>query len=108
MTKLTVEQDMKLGSALDQLEDAIEAAHAALKMVRWAQLNVARFTGGVLGGDISLKIREAPLDVESLWELTATRKADLGKSPALAAFIESHNHTILDLIEAHNQHGRSA
>jgi hypothetical protein len=28
MTRLTVEQDMKLGSALDQLEDAIEAAHA--------------------------------------------------------------------------------
>lgn len=50
MAKLTVEQDMKLGSALDQLEDAIQAAHATLKMVKWAQLNVARFAGGILGG----------------------------------------------------------
>ena len=31
MVRLTVEQDMKLGSALDQLEDALEAAHASLK-----------------------------------------------------------------------------
>ena len=52
MAKLTVEQDMKLGSALDQLEDAIEAAHATLKIVRWAQLSVARFTGGIVGTEI--------------------------------------------------------
>jgi hypothetical protein len=45
MAKLTVEQNMELGSALDQLEDAIEAAHASLKMVRWAQLKRTPFHG---------------------------------------------------------------
>jgi hypothetical protein len=49
MVKLTVEQDMKLGAALDQLEDAIEAAYASLRMVRWAKLNVARYAGGIVG-----------------------------------------------------------
>jgi hypothetical protein len=37
MVKLTVEQDMKLGSALDQLEDAIEAAHTSLKMANFIE-----------------------------------------------------------------------
>jgi hypothetical protein len=40
MTKLTIEQDMKLGAAQDQLEDAIEAVYATLKMVQWARLTL--------------------------------------------------------------------
>jgi hypothetical protein len=55
MARLTVAQDMKLGSALDQLEDAIKAAHASLKMVRWAQVNVARYVGGIRGSDLMRK-----------------------------------------------------
>ncbi|MEK4032099.1 hypothetical protein WOC76_01350 [Methylocystis sp. IM3] len=47
---------MKLGFELDQLEDAIEAAHAFLKMVRWAQLHVARYVGDILGSELNAKI----------------------------------------------------
>jgi hypothetical protein len=103
MVRLTVEQDMKLGSALDQLEDAIEAAHAALKMVRWAQLNVARYAGGVLGADLNASIRGVPLDVEKLWELAqVSRRSGNEQAGALYDFIEDHNRKIVDVIMAHD------
>jgi hypothetical protein len=102
MARLTIEQDMKLGSALDQLEDAIEAAHASLKMVRWAQLNVARYVGGILGSELNVKIRAVPLDIERLWGLSQiSRKLDIEQSRALLEFIEEHNQTILGLVMAH-------
>jgi hypothetical protein len=102
MARLTVDQDMKLGSALDQLEDAIEAAHASLKMVRWAQLNVARYAGGILGPELNAKIREVPLDVERLWELTRmSMKGEQDGGPALVDFTDDHNQKILDAIVAH-------
>ncbi len=102
MVKLTVEEDMKLGSALDQLEDAIEAAHTSLKMVRWAQLNVARYVGGILGADLNANIRAVPLEVEKLWELAQiSRKVRPEQTRALYGFIEDHNHKILDVIMAH-------
>ncbi len=101
MVRLTVEQDMKLGSALDQLEDAIEAAHASLKMVRWAQLNVARYAGGILGAELNSNIRAVPLDVVGLWELTQiSRKERPEQTGALYDFIEDHNRKILDVIMA--------
>ncbi len=101
MVRLTVEQDMKLGSALDQLEDAIEAAHASLKMVRWAQLNVARYAGGILGAELNSNIRAVPLDVVGLWELTQiSRKERPEQNGALYDFIEDHNRKILDVIMA--------
>lgn len=101
MVRLTVEQDMKLGSALDQLEDALEAAHASLKMVRWAQLNVARYAGGVLGAEFNASIRSVALDVEKLWELAqVSRKSE--QAGALYDFIEDHNRRILDVIMAHD------
>jgi hypothetical protein len=104
MVKLTVEQDMKLGSALDQLEDAIEAAHGSLKMVRWAQLNVARYAGGLLGAELNTNIRAVPLDVEKLWELAQiSRKLRPEQTRALYDFIEAHNHKILDVIMAHDE-----
>jgi hypothetical protein len=104
MVKLTVEQDMKLGSALDQLEDAIEAAHTSLKMVRWAQLNVARYTGGILGAELAANIRVVPLDVERLWELAQiSRKVRPEQTRALYDFIEVHNRKILDVIMAHGE-----
>ncbi len=103
MVRLTVEQDMKLGSALDQLEDALEAAHASLKMVRWAQLNVARYAGGVLGAEFNASIRSVPLDVEKLWELAqVSRKSGSEQARALYDFIEDHNRRILDVITAHD------
>jgi hypothetical protein len=99
MARLTVEQDMKLGSALDQLEDAIKAAHASLKMVRWAQLNVARYVGGILGSELSIKIRAVPLDIEALWGLSQiSRKLDVEQSQALLEFLEEHNQKIVDVI----------
>lgn len=104
MVKLTVEQDMKLGSALDQLEDALEAAHASLKMVRWAQLNVARYAGGLLGAELNASIRAVPLDVEKLWELAQiSRKERSEQTRALYDFIEDHNHKILDILMAHDE-----
>jgi hypothetical protein len=103
MVKLTVEQDMKLGSALDQLEDAIEAAHTSLKMVRWSQLNVARYVGGILGAELSANIRAVPLDAEKLWELAQiSRKLRPEQARALYDFVEDHNHKILDVIMAHD------
>ncbi len=94
---------MKLGSALDQLEDAIEAAHASLKMVRWAQLNVARYVGGILGSELNTNIRAVPLDVERLWELAQiSRKTRPEQTRALYDLIEDHNHQILDVIMAHD------
>jgi hypothetical protein len=100
MTKFTVEQDMKLGSALDQLEDAIAAAQASLRMVKWAQLNVARYAGGVLGPEVGAKIRNVPLDLDALAELThISRKLRQDEAQALSDFIESHNHKIITLIE---------
>jgi hypothetical protein len=104
MVKLTVEQDMKLGAALDQLEDAIEAAHTSLKMVRWAQLNVARYVGGVLGPDVKANIRAVHLDVEKLWELAQiSRKLKPEQARALYDFIDDHNHKILDAITTHDE-----
>jgi hypothetical protein len=44
---------MKLGAALDQLEDAIEPAYVSLKMVQWAQLNVARYAGGIVSSKLN-------------------------------------------------------
>ncbi|CAJ0889563.1 hypothetical protein AMST5_03972 [freshwater sediment metagenome] len=103
MVRLTVEQDMKLGSALDQLEDALEAAHASLKMVRWAQLNVARYAGGVLGAEFNASIRSVALDVEKLWELAqVSRTSGNEQAGALYDFIEDHNRRILDVIMAHD------
>ena len=101
MARLTVDQDMKLGSALDQLEDAIEAAYASLKMVRWAQLSVARYTGGILGPELNKKIRAVPLDVEKLWKLAQIpRKVTQEDTPGLADFAQEHNQKILNVILA--------
>lgn len=74
MSRLTVEQDVSLGSALDQLDDAIEAAHPSLKMARWAQLNVARYVGRILGSDLNEEIRAVPLDIERLWGCRKSRE----------------------------------
>lgn len=102
MARLTVDQDMKLGSALDQLEDAIEAAYTSLKMVRWAQLNVARYAGGILGPELNTKIRAVPLDVEKLWELAKIpTKAEKEGTSDLVDLIEDHNQRILNVIVAH-------
>jgi hypothetical protein len=102
MAKLTVEQDMKLGSALDQLEDAIEAAYASLKMVQWAQVNAARYAGSIVAPEINAEIRSVPLDVEKLWELARTqRQFATDETDALAEFIEQHNHKILNIVIQH-------
>jgi hypothetical protein len=102
MARLTVDQDMKLGSALDQLEDAIEAAYTSLKMVRWAQLIVARYAGGILGPELNTKIRTVPLDLEKLWDLTRfATKAEQERRRELIEFLEDHNQKILDAIVAH-------
>lgn len=103
MTKLTVEQDMKLGSALDQLEDSIEAAYAALKMVEWSQINVARFAGSVIAPELNPAIRSIPLDVDQLWRLAQTRRSNSSEAQeTLLGLIETHNQKILDLIIEHN------
>ena len=102
MARLMVDQDMKLGSALDQLEDAIEAAYASLKMVRWAQLNVARYTGGILGAELNTKIRAVPLDIEKLWELAQIpTNVTPGDTQGLAEFSQRHSQKILNVILAH-------
>lgn len=102
MTKLTVEQDMKLGSALDQLEDSIEAAYAALKMVEWAQINVARFAGSVIAPELNPAIRSIPLDVDQLWRLAQTQRRNSSEAQeTLFTLIEIHNQKILDLIIEH-------
>ena len=99
MPKMTVEQDMKLGSALDQLEDAIEAAYASLKMVEWAQLNVARYVGGVIAPELNTAIRATPIDVEKLWALVRTKRKKISEEhEALFSFTEEHNRKILDII----------
>jgi hypothetical protein len=102
MARLTVEQDMKLGAALDQLEDAIEAAYATLKMVQWAQINVARYAGGVVSPKLNAEIRTTALDIERLWDLARTRlKNTADETDALQEFVEHHNHKILDIIVRH-------
>jgi hypothetical protein len=102
MAKLTVEQDMKLGVALDQLEDAIEAAYATLKMVRWAQVNVARYAGGIVSQKLNAEIRSVPLDIQKLWELAQIEQKNLNdQNEALFEVIELHNQTILDMIVQH-------
>jgi hypothetical protein len=102
MAQLTVEQDMKLGVALDQLEDAIEAAYASLKMVEWAQLNVARYLGGVVAPKLNAEIRSVPFEIEKLWELAQTqRKIASEETDALSEFIERHNHKILNIVIQH-------
>lgn len=102
MTKLTVEQDMKLGSALDQLEDAIEAAYASLKMVEWAQLNVARYIGGTVAPELNAAIRSTPVDVDKLWALVRSKRKDSSEERSeLLEFIEEHNCKLLDIIIDH-------
>jgi hypothetical protein len=102
MAQLTVEQDVKLGVALDQLEDAIEAAYASLKMVEWAQLNVARYAGGVVTPKLNAEIRSVPLDIVKLWELARTqRKITADEIDALSEFVEQHNHKILNIVIQH-------
>ena len=104
MARLTIEQDMKLGSALDQLEDAIEAAYASLKMVEWAQLNVARYAGGVVAPELNATIRSIPLDIETLWAMAqAKRKSASEETDALFEFTEDHNQKILSVILAHGE-----
>jgi hypothetical protein len=104
MAKFTVDQDMKLGAALDQLEDAIEAAYASLRMVKWAKLNVARYAGGILGSEVNAKIRAVPLDVEKLWELAelSNKLGDVATTQ-LSDFIEDHNERIVNVIVAHEE-----
>ena len=102
MTRLTVEQDMKLGSALDQLEDAIEAAYASLKMVEWAQLNVARYIGGTVAPELNAAIRSTPVDVDKLWALVRSKRKDSSEErKEILAFIEEHNCKLLDIIIDH-------
>ncbi len=99
MTKLTVEQDMKLGSALDQLEDALAAAYASLKMVQWARLNVARYAGSVVSPELNAQIRSMPLDIEELWALAqANRLNQTDEMEAIYTFSEANNQKILDII----------
>lgn len=99
MTKLTVEQDMKLGSALDQLEDALAAAYASLKMVQWARLNVARYAGSVVSAELNAQIRSMPLDIEELWALAqANRLNQTDEMEVIYTFSEAHNQKILDII----------
>lgn len=102
MVKLTEKQDMKLGIALDQLDDALNAAYASLKMVIWAQVNAACFTGGILGDDINSDIRAVPLDVARLWDLArASHKNATGEMQALHEFKDDHSQKIVDVIVAH-------
>jgi len=76
-------------------------------MVRWAQLNVARFTGGILGNEISAKIRGVSLDIERLWELAEIScKVMSSETHALSDFIDSHNHKIIDVIVVHYEPAR--
>ena len=105
MSKLTVEQDMKLDSALDQLEDSIEAIYASLRMAMWGKLNVARYAGGILGSDVNARIRAVPFDVERLWELAEfpNKLAD-GATLQLSDFIDDHNERIVNVIVAHEAH----
>jgi hypothetical protein len=87
-------------------KDAIKAAHASLKMVRWAQVNVARYVGGILGSDLNAEIRAVSLDIERLWELSQiSRKFDVEYLRALVEFLEQHDQKILDLILAHEDPG---
>ena len=72
-------------------------------MVRWAQLNVARYVGGILGAELNANIRAVPLDVERLWELAQiSRKLRQEQTRALYDFIEDHNHKILDVVAAYD------
>lgn len=104
MAKLSVEQDMKLGSALDQLEDAFAAAYAALKMVQWARLNVARYVGGVVAPELNAEIRSMHLDVEALWDLAQTKHVNqTNEMDAIFTFADDHNQKILDLIIKHEK-----
>jgi hypothetical protein len=100
MAKLTIDQDMKLSSALDQLEDAIEAAYASLKMVYWAQLNVARFAGGTIDSSLNTEIRSVPLEIEHLWRLAQSHRQQPDDETNLVyAFADNHNKKILDIID---------
>lgn len=100
MAKLTVDQDMKLSSSLDQLEDAIEAAYASLKMVHWAQLNIARFAGGIIDPALNKEIRSVPLEIEDLWKLAQSHRQQPDDETNLVyAFADRHNKKILDIID---------
>lgn len=86
---------MKLDPALDQLEDAVEAAYASLKIVEWAQLNVAR----CVGPELNASIRSTPVDLEKLWALVKTKtKESSDDRNALSALIEEHNRKLADII----------
>ena len=101
MTKLTVEHDMKLGSALDQLEDALAAAYASLKMVQWARLNVARYAGSVVSPELNAQIRSMPLDIEELWALAqANRLNQTDEMEAIYTFSEARGCYALCMILA--------
>ena len=64
-------------------------------MVRWAQLNVARYAGGILNADLNANIQAVPLDVEKLWELAKiSRKVRPEQTHALYDFIDDHNQKI--------------
>lgn len=103
MAKLTIEQDMKLGTAMDQLEDAIEAVYASLKMLEWAQINVARFAGSVVAPELNATIRALPVDVEKLWSLARLKGLKTSdEHDALFGFIEQYNHSIIDIVIEHS------
>jgi len=100
MAKLTVNNDMKLSSALDQLEDALESAYASLKMVHWAQLNIARFAGGVIDPSLNHQIKSVPLEIEDLWKLVhANHNSNMADKDSVYSFIDDHNKKILDIID---------
>jgi hypothetical protein len=70
-------------------------------MIRWAQLNVARYVGGILEPELNANIRAASLDIERLWEVSQIRRKPKNEQlRALADFIEAHNQKILDVIMA--------
>ena len=101
MAKLSVNNDMKLSSALDQLEDAIESAYASLKMVYWAQLNVARFAGGTIDHSLNIRIKDMPLEIEELWKLAQSHKSNPeNEIDLIYDFTDKHNQRILDIIDS--------
>ena len=101
MAKLSINNDMKLSSALDQLEDALESAYASLKMVYWAQLNVARFAGGTINPLLNQKIKDTPIEIEELWKLAQSHRSNAeNEIDLIYDFTDKHNQKILDIIDS--------
>lgn len=101
MAKLSIINDMKLSSALDQLEDAIESAYASLKMIYWAQLNVARFAGGTVDPSLNSQIKDIPLEIEKLWQLVQSHRSNTeNEMDLIYDFTDKHNLKILDIIDS--------